>query len=75
MLCLFTLQAVITDEFVQDMVRNSLQEEGMADAFKEAIYEPKMTRSKVKEVMQLEGANVRTHNLCNFCRLRNSSRL
>jgi hypothetical protein len=40
-----------------DMVRNSLLEDGLSDQLKEAIFEPKMTRSKVKEAMK-EG-NVR----------------
>ena len=40
------------------MVRNTLQEEeGLGDQLKEAIFEPKMTRSKIKEV--LENGNVR----------------
>ena len=42
-----------------DMVRNSLLEDGLSDQLKEAIFEPKMTRSKVKEAMK-EG-NVRLH--------------
>ena len=49
---------MIGNEHVQDMLRNTLQEDGLGDALKEAIFEPKMTRSKVKEVMQQEGGQV-----------------
>ena len=45
-------QQVITNEAVLDMVRNTLQEEDLQQQLKEAIFEPKMTRSKVKEVLQ-----------------------
>ena len=41
------------------MLRNTLQEDGLGDALKEAIFEPKMTRSKVKQVLEQEGGQVR----------------
>lgn len=48
----FVLQQVITNEHVVAMVKNTL----MADKEKfEAHYEPKMTRSKVKHIIQEEG--------------------
>ena len=34
---------MITNEHVLDMVRNTIQEEGLSDQLKEAIFEPKMT--------------------------------
>lgn len=34
------------------MVRNTLQQDGIEEKLKEAIFEPKMTRSKVKEVIE-----------------------
>ena len=45
-------QQVITNEQVLDMVRNTLQQDGLEDQLKEAIFEPRMTRSRVKEAMQ-----------------------
>ena len=38
-----------------DMVRNTIQEEGLGDQLKEAIFEPKMTRSRVKQVIESSG--------------------
>lgn len=56
--CLFTviafaMQQLITNEHVQEMVRNTiLEEEGSVQSkLKEAIFEPKMTRSKLRQVM------------------------
>ncbi len=54
-----SLQQLITNEHVVDMVRNTLQEDGLEDQLKEAIFEPKLTRSKVKEA--LEKGNVSLH--------------
>jgi len=49
----FVAQQLITNEHVQEMVRNTiLEEEGSVQSrLKEAIFEPKMTRSKLREVM------------------------
>jgi len=49
----FDVQQLITNEHVQEMVRNTiLEEEGSVQSkLKQAIFEPKMTRSKLKEVM------------------------
>jgi len=46
------VQQLITNEHVQEMVRNTiLEEEGSVQSkLKEAIFEPKMTRSKLREV-------------------------
>ena len=60
------MQAVIGNEHVQDMLRNTLQEDGLGDALKEAIFEPKMTRSKVKQVLEQEGGQVRVILVCVF---------
>ena len=60
------MQAVIGNEHVQDMLRNTLQEDGLGDALKEAIFEPKMTRSKVKQVLEQEGGQVRVILACVF---------
>ena len=35
-----------------NMVRNSLLEDGLSDQLREAIFEPKMTRSKMKEALK-----------------------
>lgn len=44
---------MIKNEHVSEMFRKSLlDEEELGDKLKEAIFEPKMTRSKVKEVME-----------------------
>ena len=50
---MFVAQQLITNEHVQEMVRNTiLEEEGSVQSkLKEAIFEPKMTRSKLREVM------------------------
>jgi len=47
-------QQLITNEHVQEMVRNTiLEEEGSVQSkLKEAIFEPKMTRSKLRQVME-----------------------
>ena len=63
------MQAVIGNEHVQDMLRNTLQEDGLGDALKEAIFEPKMTRSKVKQVLEQEGGQVRDILVCVLIRL------
>ena len=49
-LCL--LQQLITNEHVKDMVRNTLEEGTLKAQLKEAIFEPKMTRSKLKEAIE-----------------------
>jgi len=52
-LLLFVAQQLITNEHVQEMVRNTIMEEegSVQSKLKEAIFEPKMTRSKLKEVI------------------------
>jgi len=49
----FVAQQLITNEHVQEMVRNTIMEEegSVQSKLKEAIFEPKMTRSKLKQVM------------------------
>jgi len=54
-LCIFNVhQQLITNEHVQDLVRNTLLEQdgNLGTQLKEAIFEPKMTRSKLKEVIE-----------------------
>ena len=43
---------MIKNEHVSDLFRKSLIDNGWEDQLKEAIFEPKMTRSRVKEVIQ-----------------------
>jgi len=52
--CCNCLQQLITNEHVQEMVRNTIMEEegSVQSKLKEAIFEPKMTRSKLREVME-----------------------
>ncbi len=54
-LCVSLVQSVISDGAVQLMLRNMLEEEGLGEAFKEAVFEPRVTRSKAKERMQQVG--------------------
>lgn len=52
----FLLQQVITNEHVVAMVRNTiLNEVTSKDELKEAAYEPKMTRAKVKKAIEEKG--------------------
>jgi hypothetical protein len=54
------LQQVITNEHVVAMVKNTiLNELASKEDLKEAAYEPKMTRAKVKKVIE-ETGDVRT---------------
>lgn len=54
--CFFFLQQVITNEHVVAMVRNTiLNEVTSKDELKEAAYEPKMTRAKVKKAIEEKG--------------------
>lgn len=47
------LRHVITNEYVLSMVRNTMKmDEGKYDDVEEAIYEPKLTRSKARELME-----------------------
>ena len=50
---------MITNEHVLDMVRNTIQEEGLSDQLKEAIFEPKMTRLRAKEVREKGTVSIR----------------
>ena len=43
---------MITNEQVLDMVRNTLLEEGLEDQLKEAIFEPRLTRAKIKKALE-----------------------
>ncbi|XP_076360289.1 uncharacterized protein LOC143252283 [Tachypleus tridentatus] len=50
------LKHVITNEHVLSMVRNTMRsEEGVDSEIEEAVYEPKLTRSKVKELREKQG--------------------
>jgi hypothetical protein len=49
---------VITNEAVLDMVRNTIEEEkGFGEQLKTAIFEPKMTRSRVKEALRADNVS------------------
>lgn len=54
----YILQQVITNEDVVAMVKNTLNEiaEESSSILIPATYEPKMTRSKFKEVLQKDGS-------------------
>lgn len=50
---LFLFQTVITNEHVVAMMNNTLKCAGEVEGeLSEAVYEPKMTRSKIKEVLE-----------------------
>lgn len=54
--CFVFLQQVITNEHVVAMVRNTILNEFTSkDELKEAAYEPKMTRAKVKKAIEEKG--------------------
>ena len=47
-----SIQQLITNEDVKDMVRNALETDHLESQLREAIFEPRMTRSKLKEVIE-----------------------
>ena len=51
---MFVVQQLITNEHVQEMVRNTILEEdgSVQSKLKEAIFEPKMTRSKLRQAVE-----------------------
>ncbi|KAJ8304229.1 hypothetical protein KUTeg_017812 [Tegillarca granosa] len=49
------LHQVITNEAVVAMVKNTLMSEEQSPEDKDILYEPKMTRAKMKEVLEKEG--------------------
>jgi len=49
---LLDIQELVTNEHVQEMVRSTLQDDSLKSRLKEAFFEPKMTRSKLKEVIE-----------------------
>lgn len=62
----FNTQQVITNEDVVAMVKNTLQDitgEDSESVLLPATYEPKMTRSKFKEVLEKDGT-VSGHSSC-----------
>ena len=65
----FFQQQVITNEHVLDMVRNTLKEDGLGDQLKEAIFEPRLTRSMVKEAIRKGTVSIKQYyNQQNECR-------
>lgn len=49
---MFLLQQVLTNEDVKHIMRTALQEGSLKEQFQAAIFEPRLTRSKLKEVIE-----------------------